>query len=334
MVTDPEAERPDPEEDEGGPVKTFLEHLEDLRWVLIKSAVAVTIGMVVSLVACNWLVAVLKRPLERVDLMPRTGNPRLTLQLGTNQFGPFEVGTNQFGALSLGSNRDVVLQMVPVQVGTNHLLALQFNSHPAKPPKSKALVELRNFGPVGGFLIALHVALYGGIILASPFIIYFIGDFTLPALRIREKKYILRGFAVGTGLFLSGVAFCYFILMELALRASVMYSAWLGFAADQWRAEEYISFVCKFMLGMGIGFELPVVILVLVKIGILDYAKLVAFRRYMIVVCLVLGAVLTTPEVVTQVLMAAPLYLLYEICVWITWYWERQEKKRVAKEEV
>jgi sec-independent protein translocase protein TatC len=116
----------------------------------------------------------------------------------------------------------------------------------------------------------------------------------------------------------------------MALRASFQYSEWLGFSADEWRAEDYISFVCKFMLGMGLGFEMPVVVLTLVKIGIVDHARLKALRRYMIVVNLVLGALLTTPEVITQVLMFIPLQGLYELSVWIAGYWEMDEaaKKR------
>ena len=124
----------------------------------------------------------------------------------------------------------------------------------------------------------------------------------------------------------------YRVVRNLALNASRMYSNWLGIEADQWTAEAYISFVCKFMLGMGLGFEMPVFLLVLVKIGVLDYQKLAGFRRYMIVVNLVLGAVLTTPEVLTQVMMAVPLQILYEVTVWIAWYWERRDKKRLAQE--
>jgi sec-independent protein translocase protein TatC len=108
----------------------------------------------------------------------------------------------------------------------------------------------------------------------------------------------------------------------------VQYSEWMGFQAEMWRAEEYVIFVSKFLLGMGLGFEMPVVLLVLVKIGVLTYRQLASFRRYMIVINLVLGAILTTPEVITQLLMAIPLQLLYEVSVWIAWYWERQEKKR------
>src|SRR5271156_367421 len=168
-------------------------------------------------------------------------------------------------------------------------------------------------------------------ILASPFIFYFIASFVFPALKMRERKHVYRGLFFGVGLFLLGVSFCYFVLMPVALAAAQMYSNWLGLGALQWRAEDYISFVCKFMLGMGLGFELPVVLLTLVKIGVLSYAVLSKARRYMIVINLILGAVLTTPEVVTQILMAVPLYLLYEITVWIAWYWDWQERKRALQ---
>jgi sec-independent protein translocase protein TatC len=86
------------------------------------------------------------------------------------------------------------------------------------------------------------------------------------------------------------------------------------------------------MIGMGIGFQMPVVLLTLVKIGVLSYTALRKMWRYMIVINLVLGALLTTPEVITQVMMAGPLYLLYEISVWVAWYWERRDRKREEAE--
>jgi sec-independent protein translocase protein TatC len=132
------------------------------------------------------------------------------------------------------------------------------------------------------------------------------------------------------GLFLAGVSFCYFFVLARALRFAEVFALWVGVRVPDWRAETYLSFVTKFMLGMGLGFELPVVLLALVKIGILDYQRLKAARRYMIVINLILGALLTTPEVFTQVVMAIVLQLLYEVSVWIAWYWERQEKKREA----
>ena len=82
---------------------------------------------------------------------------------------------------------------------------------------------------------------------------------------------------------------------------------------------------------MGLGFELPVVILILVKIGILSYSTLKKMRPYLIVINLILGAVLTTPEVITKVLMFLPLQLLYEISVWIAWYWDQPDRAKARR---
>ena len=82
---------------------------------------------------------------------------------------------------------------------------------------------------------------------------------------------------------------------------------------------------------MGLGFELPVVILTLVKIGVLDYAMLSKARRYMIVINLILGAVLTTPEPITQLVMFVPLQVLYEMTVWIAWYWDQPDRARARR---
>jgi sec-independent protein translocase protein TatC len=177
----------------------------------------------------------------------------------------------------------------------------------------------------------LHLAFFGGLILASPFVLYFIAQFVMPALKIIEKKYFLRAFWFGTVLFLAGLAVAYFVIMPPALKFAELASQLMGVSSQIWKAEDYFGFVVKFMLGMGLGFELPVVLLALVKIGLLNYGKLKAMRRYMIVGNLILGALLTTPEPFTQVIMAVALQLLFEVAVWIAWYWERKEKQRQAK---
>src|SRR3989440_3258278 len=217
---------------------------------------------------------------------------------------------------------------------TNRVITWNVDPDPEHAERAKQLnISLINLGPASGFFVAFQVAMYAGIVLASPFIFYFVAAFVFPALKMKERKYVYRGLGYGVGLFLFGVAFCYFALMPLALAASQRYSQWLGFSAFQWKADDYISFVCKFMLGMGLGFEMPVVILTLVKIDVLNYHILSKGRKYMIVINLILGALLTTPEVITQIIMAAPLQLLYEITIWIAWYWERQDKKREAAME-
>jgi sec-independent protein translocase protein TatC len=329
MVDEPDAERldVDQEDEEGGPVKSFLEHLEDLRWVLIKSIAAAGVAMIGCFFAGNYVFQVLKYPLNRAPIYGGRSPQVLRITMGTNQLGVYHLGTNDALSALAGTNRYVRFDITPVVIGTNTLLGVNVQPE-SQPPPQESPIDIVSLGPAAAFVVATKIAFYGGLAVASPFIFYFVGNFVFPALRIHEKKYIYRGLGFGFGLFVAGVCFCYFVMMPMALAVSAKYAEWFGFKANQWRAEEYIGFVCKFMLGMGLGFEMPVVILTLVKIGLLNYRILKSARRYVIVIAFVLGAVLTTPEVVTQVLMAVPLLVLYEISVWIAWYWERQEKKR------
>ena len=332
MLGDHEAERAD--EDEGGPVKTFLEHLEDFRWVLIKSVITLFLAMLVCLFAANYIIQIIKWPLTRAPVGYHGTNQVVIVSFGTNHVGNFQLSPEQRQSLNLGTNRFVAVTIEPITVGTNRVLGWRVNDNSqAIADAQRVNIELINLSPAGGFVVAFQVAIYGGVVLASPFIFYFIASFVFPALKLRERQYVYHGLIIGVGLFLAGVSFCYFILLPVALAAAQMYSRWLGLSALQWRAEDYISFVCKFMLGMGLGFELPVVVLTLVKIGVLNYRMLSKARRYMIVINLILGAVLTTPEVITQLVMFVPLQLLYEITVWIAWYWDRRDKKRARATE-
>jgi sec-independent protein translocase protein TatC len=329
MADDPELERPEGDEDEGGPVKSFLDHLEDLRWVLIKGSVSVVVAMLLCLIAGDRVVGVLKRPLDHAFVYYSGTNRVVTVFYGTNKLGVFPLPPADEGAVRLGTNRFIAVRIDPVLIGTNQVLGWQIDHTPGAAESARKMkVDLVNLSPAGGFWVAFQVAMYGGLVLAAPLVLYFVAAFVFPALKMKERKYVYRGLFYGLGLFFTGVAFCYFVLMPFALSASQRYSEWLGFTAFQWRAEDYISFVCKFMLGMGLGFEMPVIILTLVKIGVLNYRILSKGRRYMIVINLVLGAVLTTPEVLTQVIMFVPLQALYEISIWVAWWWERKERKR------
>jgi sec-independent protein translocase protein TatC len=288
--------------------------------------------MLVCLIGANYVIGVIKWPLTRAHVSYPGTNQMVTVSFGATRLGSYPITPEQQQLLHTGTNRYACVVVEPVTVGTNQILSWRVNDDPTALAEAQRMhIDLVNLTPAGGFFVAFQVAFYGGMVLASPFLLYFIASFVFPALRIKERKYIYRALFIGGGLFLIGVAFCYFVLMPVALAASQMYSQWLGLGAMEWRAEEYISFVCKFMLGMGLGFELPVVILTLVKIGVLNYRMLRSMWRYMIVINLILGAVLTTPEVVTQVLMAVPLYMLYEITVWIAWYWEWRDRKRALQ---
>lgn len=317
----------EPPEDGGGPVKSFLEHLEDFRWVLVKISVALGLAMLVCLVGANHVMGVLKWPLTRATADVPGTNQVVSVTFGTNRLGHFQLSPEQEKTLNLGTNRFVGVAVEPLNINGQQVLGWRVDTNPVVANAAQQLqIELVNLGPAGGFIVAIQVAFYGGLVLAAPFLLYFIASFVFPALKMHEQKYVLRGLFIGLGLFFAGVSFCYFALMPVALSASQMYSNWLGLGASQWRAEEYISFVCKFMLGMGLGFEMPVLVLTLVKIGVFGYATLAKARRYMVVINMFLGAVLTTPEILTQVLMFIPLQLLYELSVWIAWYWEQPDR--------
>ena len=322
-----------PDDDGGGPVKSFLEHLEDFRWLLVKLSISLGLAMLICLIGANYVMAVIKWPLSRAPASFEGTNQVVTVSFGANHLGHFPLTPEQEKSLNLGTNRFVAVMVEPLTIGTNQVLGWKVDTNAATANEAQQMqVELVNLGPAGGFYVAIQVAFYGGMVLAAPLLVYFIASFIFPALRMHEKKYVLRGLFIGLGLFLMGVAFCYFALMPVALMASQKYSNWLGLGANQWRAEEYISFVCKFMLGMGLGFEMPVLILTLVKIGVLSYGTLAKARRYMIVINMTLGAVLTTPEVVTQILMFIPLQFLYEVSVWISWYWDQPDRAKARRQ--
>ena len=331
-MADPADERRDDwvEEDGGGPVKSFLEHLEDLRWTLIKSGAALLVGMIVCLYATPYVVRILKWPLERAALIRVGDTQKVIVLFGTNQVAAFDTHSHQIGSLDLGTNHVAVVNIAPAaplaEGQTNLLLAVHVDRNPPAAVVAKA-TDLVYLDPASPFLSSLHLALFAGILLAAPFIFYFIAEFVLPALKIRERKYVLRAFGIGVGLFLLGVCTCYLFILPRALKFAEVFALWMGVSVPVWRAETYFGFVTKFMLGMGLGFEMPVVLLALVKIGVLDYERLSSMRRYMIVINLIVGALLTTPEVFTQVVMAIMLQILYEISVWIAWYWERRERK-------
>jgi sec-independent protein translocase protein TatC len=319
------------EDGEGGAVKSFLEHLEDLRWMIIKSAAATLLGMMICLFATKQLVAILKWPLDRAahyQLMyaPTPTNTVLHLRFGSTVLNSVDLPTNRIGSLNLGTNHETTVQLEPFSVGTNTFLAMRVL--PTNSDDAAGGPKLSYFGPADAFFSIVHMAFFGGLFLASPFVLFFVGQFVMPALKRIEKKYFMRAFWFGLGLFLAGVSFAYFIIMPPAVKFAELMSNLVGISSDIWKAEDFFSFEIKFMLGMGLGFELPVVLLALVKIGLLDYAKLKAMRRYMIVANLVLGGLLTTPEVFTQIIMAVALQFLFEVAVWVAWYWERQEKKR------
>jgi sec-independent protein translocase protein TatC len=274
------------------------------------------------------LMMILEHPLHQMEMFEKP-KPTVSFQIGDTKLGPYNVSPDQFKgypASPVGPVPHVLFHVGSAVIDGKHVATLEFD--PNTPTSNDTTrVKLHNFGPSEGFFVAFHIAIYGALILSCPFWIYFMGSFIFPALNLNEKKIVGQWLGWGTLLFLTGVLLTYFLLLPVALRASVEYSQLMGFEAYDWRADEYISFVTRFILGMGIGFQFPVIVLLLVKIGILTHHQLAQFRRHVIVLSLVAGALLTTPEVITQISMAVPLCILYECAIWIAWYWDWKKRK-------
>jgi len=313
----------------GSTHKSFWGHLEDLRKVLLRSLVAIGVALMICLLFVDRLVAIVEYPLRNIDLFEKK-QPTVSFEIGSTRLGPYAVTREQFSGLPPGETPHVVFQMGAAKIGEQQVATLRVLPNAPGTDVSPLRVRLHNFGPAEGFFVAFHVAFYSAMILSAPFWMYFIGSFIFPALKLNERRAIFPWLGWSVVLFLLGVLSTYFVLLPVALRASVAYSDLLGFEGLDWRADDYISFVTHFVLGMGLGFQFPIIVLFLVKLGIINHTHLAKYRRHVCVLSFILGAVLTTPEVITQVAMAIPLYLLYEMCIWIAWYWDRKKRRAEA----
>jgi sec-independent protein translocase protein TatC len=176
-------------------------------------------------------------------------------------------------------------------------------------------------GPAEAFTTTLMVAAYFAVIISAPVILYEIYAFILPAFSPSERRVATPLLILVPVLFISGVVFCYFVVLGPALHFL------LNFNADEFntqvRAKDYYSFVSLVMLSMGIGFQIPVGVLAACKIGVTSAEKLRRNRRYAIVVIVILASLLPTLDPVTLMLESLPFYLLYELSIVLASRWGR-----------
>lgn len=249
------------ESSEGDVVKPFLEHMEDLRWTILKMAFVQITAMIGAFWFRTDLMRLLQLPLGKVD-------PELPGMLITT-------------------------------------------------------------GIADSFIISLELAFFAGIAIAFPFHVYFIADFVLPALTRREKKLLLPGIAAGFALFLTGVAVAYLFILPATLDFFWKDAKQVGIR-PMWTWRAYFSFCAWLCFGFGLLCELPVVVLVLAVLGIVDATLLRRTRPYAITIILVLTIVIApTPDPMTFITLAAPVVMLYELCIWVVWALDRRKKKNV-----
>ena len=188
------------------------------------------------------------------------------------------------------------------------------------------------FGVMDSLSIILKTGFMSGLIIALPFLLYFIGLFVLPALNFKERKMLLPAFAAGGLLFVGGAAFCYFLILPQALSYMINLGNWIN-VESHWPLDQYLSFVMQFLACVGLSFELPLVIVILSKLGIVSKAFLCRYRRHAFVLFLVFAMVITpSPDPFSMLALAGPMYVLYEISIFLAAWIERERERRVMEE--
>ena len=175
---------------------------------------------------------------------------------------------------------------------------------------------LISLSPTENFATYFRVALFAGLALAMPVILYEVYAYVDPALLPKERRFIrFMGLPV-IGLFIAGMLFCYFVLLPNAIKFLINFGDEV--IKNQLRAADYISFVTIFILGMGLIFEVPVAIFALVKIHVITRPWLAKQRRYAVLAAFLIAAVITpTPDPFNQTLVAIPMYLLFELGLFV-----------------
>ena len=292
----PETDRdPEPSYVPDSPRETnmpFLDHLEELRWRILKALAALVVGAVICFAFSDSIMQILTRPYEEA-------------------------------VLSLESQQSAGVVRAIKKLVSQWLDQPDAAPEPDAPisdlPPARRLQALR---PMTYFFISLQIAFVGGLLLALPVIFYQAWRFVAPGLLQREKRLTLPIISLSVLCFSVGAMIAYYIVLPLGLRFFLALEP--PDMTSQWAADEYIGFVLRLIAGFGIVFEMPVLSLFLAKVGVLTAVRMRRIRRYAIIGIFVLGAIFTPPDPVSQLLMALPLLLLYEISIWVCKISERK----------
>ncbi len=347
--------------------KPFLDHLEDLRVMITRCLVTLIVSMLVCFTFQEQLMDILRKPVEEVRLihatsqLPSGSDPeidpqnweeakkieRAALSLGLERG---EILLRQFDAdtvrrvelvrllraiavLPEGS-RSGFLQEIRADAGLVKVVEVLLEKGANPEIDTRGNLQLMSaLKPTETFMLSMKLSFFAGIVVSFPLLLLFILQFVLPGLHTHEQRVLWPALAVGFGLFLFGVFFAYLVVLPRALTFFFEWGSKLGVSND-WRIGEYITFATQFTLLFGLSFELPVVVMVIVKLGLLTHETMRRTRSYAILAIFVVAAIITpTPDAFTLCLMAGPMVILYEMCIWLAYFDAKKQEKAEAEEE-
>lgn len=178
-------------------------------------------------------------------------------------------------------------------------------------------LSLQNISMSGQFMMHMYISIIAGLVASAPYIIWEFWRFVKPALHSKEKKYSKGVVWASSGLFISGILFSYYIIVPLTINFFGTYQISES-VVNQINLNSYISTIVSVTLATGLVFELPILVYFLTKIGILTPTIMKKSRKYMLVIVLVISAIITPPDVFSQILVSFPLFGLYEASIWIS----------------
>lgn len=210
----------------------------------------------------------------------------------------------------------------------------QIFSYLAYPAMHAHVAEIVTTTPMEPMMVKLTLSIVIGVVIALPVILWQIWSFVLPALKQTEKKSIYYVVPSALLLFVVGVLFCYFFVLPIGIK--FLLTAGSGSVPTKilLTKSSYLHFILTFLLAFGLVFQMPVVLLVLIRLGVITPKMLAKYRRYALFIIIVLAMVISpTPDLTTQALMAGPMYLLYEISIWLGYLVAGRRAKAIAQKE-
>ncbi|HEY1399927.1 twin-arginine translocase subunit TatC [Roseateles sp.] len=205
------------------------------------------------------------------------------------------------------------------------LLAMPLVAH---LPQGSSMIATNVLSP---FLVPLKITLLAAFLLALPVVLYQVWAFVAPGLYSHEKRLVMPLVVSSTLLFFAGVAFCYFFVFGKVFTFIQSFAPKSITAAPD--IEAYLGFVMNMFIAFGAAFEVPVVVVVLARMGLVTVPQLKQFRGYFIVLAFVIAAVITPPDIVSQLALAIPMCLLYEVGLWAANAFARYSKAPDAEAE-